>query len=171
MKSKNVILFLAVILSIMLLFVVNLFLYPFSSMGMGSTDYNPWILRFSFMNYPNLHASAIVLSVILLVGMAVIVRRICNSRLKRSMYLSIPLLTALFIHFLISIEIDTLFYHHEFIGFIRKFFVNLPDFFTAYIYTGLLLFFAIMLTCYPAGILIDKFFLYITSKMPKHSQG
>lgn len=171
MKAKAAMICLTLILSITLLFVVNLFLYPAANMGRESASYVPWILRFNFMNYPNLHANGIVLSGVLLVGMAVVARRTYGSRMERLLHIAIPLLIALVVQFLLVNEIDTFILRHKSSQFANDLVSNLPYFFTTYMFTGLLIYLGILITCYPIGILVDKLLLYITSKTPKHRHG
>lgn len=168
MNLKAMLNIFTIILLITFLFVVDLWLHPVSGMGMGSTGYTPWVKIVNFMNYPNVYASAIVVSVVILIGMSIILRRLYTSQLKRVLYIAIPLLIALFIQFLLVIETDTFFYHRNFIGLFREFFAKLPMFFTVYLVTGFIFFILMMITCYPIGILIDKALRHITTKTPKH---
>jgi len=163
------IIFLTVILSVTLLFVVDFAgLHPASIL---SGDYNPLIGKVDFLNYADLYILAFKISIVLLVILIVMIRRAYNKRLKRLIFVTLPLFIALCIQFLLVNQIDTYFVHHDPIGFIGMFFTNLPAFLTGYMSVGIILFILIMLTCYPVGILIDKLLLYITSKIPKHSQG
>lgn len=162
-----------VILSVTLLFVVDFAgLHPFSVLSELSGDYDPLIGRVNFLNYADLYMFAFKISPVLLIILVVLIRRTYNERLKRLIRVALPLLIALCIQFLLVNKIDAyIFAHRDFIGFIRMFFINLPAFLTGYMSVGIVLFILIMLTCYPVGILIDKLLLYITSKIPKHSQG
>lgn len=158
MRLKRAIILLTIILSVTLVFAVDVYMHPY--MGLQSitaaVGYEPVISRINFFSHTGLYELAFMLSVILFVMMIVMIRRVYTGRLNRLFHVALPFPIALLIHFPLAYEIDAYLHQHNYIGFFKVFFSNLPTIFLSYIAQGFFLFLIIMLICYPMGILIDK---------------
>lgn len=150
---------LIVVLSATLLLVVDFAgLHPASVLSDLSVKYTPLIIRVNFLSYPDLYLSAFRISLVLLIILIVLIRKTYGSRLQRLGMVALPLFIALCIQYLFVNKIDEyIFIHHNFSGFVKLFFTNfLSGFLMGHLTMGMILFLIIMITCYPAAILIDK---------------
>lgn len=166
MKLKRAITFISIILSVMLILSVHNIIKGLSFSWMRGAPVS-WIDKLDCFNDTNLAMIPFLLSIILIVAMIVMIRRAYTGRLKRLLHVAVPVPSALFFHFLLVKQIDVYFREHDYMGFLKEFFLGLPVCFMGYMVIGLILFLFILFVCYPIGIVIDKLFLYITSKIPK----
>ncbi|MBI4801064.1 MAG: hypothetical protein HY796_00935 [Elusimicrobia bacterium] len=172
MKLKYSIILFLIILSMTMIFPADLFLSLQGGFRVNTPDgdYTGLMARDLVVGNAG-YLLAYMLSAILFIAMIVMIRRAYNRRLKRLALVATPILPALFFHYLLRQEIDVHIYYRSYRVFFDDFFANLPYAIPAYLIIGLVLFLIVMLTCYPVGMLIDKLLLYLTSKIPKHSQG
>ncbi len=161
MKLKHLIIFLSIILSITMIFAVDMF--PQGGLrSFPEGDYEALISRglavacggyYFIYNWK--------FSTVLFIAMIVMIRRAYNKRLKRLALVAAPILSALFFHYLLDNEIDAHIYYGSYRAFLDSFFFKLPYAILGHLIIGIILFLIIMLTCYPAGILIDKLLFYL----------
>lgn len=170
MKLKHVIVFVSAISSGMLILSVHNIIKSMSFSWMRGAPVS-WIVKLDYFHDTNLATILISLSIIFMIALIVMIRRAYTGRLNRLFHVAVPVFIAIFIYVLLEAHIDVYFHEHDYIGFLREFFLGLPQCLIGRTIIGLILFLFIMLVCYPVGILIDKLLLYLTSKTPKHSQG
>lgn len=161
--------FLTIILSATLVLDVESFvdLTRFSHLRHLSPGYTPLIDGDFFNGRSVFSAFTDMLSLIILVVMIVMIRRAYTGRLNRLLRVAVPIPFALLIHCLLDNQIDTYIYERNFSGVLGIFSWTLLYAIPGYLIIGLILFLLIMLTCYPAGILMDKLLLYVTCRMSK----
>ena len=172
MKLKRLIILSSIILSMTMIFAVDLFV-NFHGGGIRTApegDYEALISRgFAVGNAGYL--LAYMLSAVLFIAMIVMIRRAYNSRLKRLALVAMPILPALFFHYPLNMEIDAHIYYGSYRVFFDNSFANLPYAIPGYLAVGVVLFLIVMLTCYPAGILIDKLLLYLMRGRKENDGG
>lgn len=177
MKLKHAVIIVSIVLSITLVPIIDILINIWSFSKMGTLGgYIPWIERLDHFNQTTAGGILFLLSIILLIAMIVMIRKTYAGRLNRLLHVAVPIPIALLFYNLLEAQIDVYFREHDYVGFLKLFFQELPWYFIGgyfiwYMIVGLILFLLIMIIFYPIGILIDKFLLYITSKIPKHSQG
>ena len=174
MKLKRLIILSSIILSMTMIFAVDLFV-NFHGGGIRTApegDYEALISRglavgsgvyYFIYNWK--------FSAVLFIAMIVMIRRAYNSRLKRLALVAMPILPALFFHYPLNMEIDAHIYYGSYRVFFDNSFANLPYAIPGYLAVGVVLFLIVMLTCYPAGILIDKLLLYLMRGRKENDGG
>ncbi|MDP2864714.1 MAG: hypothetical protein Q8O90_00540 [Elusimicrobiota bacterium] len=175
MKLKHlIIIFFSTILSIPMVSVVDLFVRPFGS-GLRTIppgDYEALILRDIAVGSGGYYfLCGWILFAVLFIAMIVVIRRVYNRRLKRLALVAAPILLSLFFHYLLDNEIDAHIYYGSYRAFLDSFFANLLYAIPGYLIIGLVLFLIVMLTCYPAAILIDKLLLYLMQERKGNDAG
>ena len=155
MRPRAFVVILWALLSVILLPLVDFCgLHPFSVLS--SIGYEPWISRYFGMASLDLLWPSLFMSALLFTTLSALLQRTYNRRSKRLLSMAAPLLTALFAHYLIVLQVDALPHDRHFLEFMKTFFADLPYFVLGYVgLVGTILFLLILITCYPAGVLVD----------------